>query len=400
MWTSFALIFLGLWQWAAPYTFGYVDHTHLFTGALLIIGGFYLRRRQTLGIAWAIAFVGLWLQLAPLIFWAKAPAAYLNDTLIGFLVILCSIILPSHAEKEASALPPGWSYNPSTWPSRILIAFFACAGWFISRYLAVYQLGYIDTMWDPFFGNGTVNVITSDVSRAFPISDAGLGAASYTIELLLACYGGPMRWRRTPWLVIIYGILVVPVSLVSIGLIILQPVAVGSWCTLCLMTAVCMLLMATLAVGELALVLQMFAKARRQKMALLPLFWKGFNVELKKDNRSTSAWTGITPTWRLLASAALGAVLMFGDALKDLDPVLGAFTIVISVIAMAEPIRSWRYANAAWGCLLMLALIWFYPTLPLFTLLAHAGVGVLLVILNLTPGRLRESCHFNGRLLE
>ncbi len=396
----FALIFLGLWQLVAPYTFGYVDSTHLFTGALLIAGGLCLRRKQSLSIAWAVAFVGLWLELAPLIFWAKAPASYLNDTLIGFLVILFAIILPSHDKKETSSLPPGWSYNPSTWPSRILIAFFACIGWFISRYLAVYQLGYIDMMWDPFFGNGTINVITSDVSRAFPISDAGLGAVSYTIELLLACYGGPMRWCRTPWLVIIYGILVVPVSLVSIGLIILQPVAVGSWCTLCLMTAVCMLLMATLAVGELALVLQMLAKARRQKKPLWPLFWNGFNVELRKDNRTTSAWTGITPTWRLFTSAFLGVMLVFWGAITDWDPILGAFTVVISVIAMAEPIRSWRYANAAWGCLLLLALIWFYPTLSLLALMGHAIIGVLLIVLSMSPGRLRESCHLNSRALE
>ncbi|MBS0615901.1 MAG: dTDP-glucose 4,6-dehydratase [Verrucomicrobia bacterium] len=394
IWTSFALIFLGLWQCAAPATFGYEDPTHFFTGLLLIIGGFYLRRQSSFPVRWALAFVGLFLQLSPLLFWAKSPAQYLNDTLIGVLVILFAIIFPSHEKAETPSLPPGWSYNPSTWPSRILIAFFATIGWFISRYLAAYQLGYIHTMWDPFFGNGTINVITSAVSRAFPVSDAGLGAASYTIELLLACYGGRMRWCHSPWLVIIYGILVVPVSIVSIVLIILQPLAVGSWCTLCILTAICMLVMATLAVGELVLVVQMLIKSRGTG------FWKGFNVQQTSADKRTLAvhsplkdlllfaLTGITPTWRLLVSAVLGVILITSQSLKDLDPIFGALVIVTSVLSMVEPIRSWRFANAAWGCLILGALFWTGSVL-----LMHGAIAILLIWLSLKAGTKREECR-------
>lgn len=385
-WTPFALIFLGLWQLIAPLTFGYTDPTHLVSGALLIAGGFYLTKKPSLKFQWAVAFVGLWLQLAPLILWAKSPAHYLNDTLVGVLVILFAIILPSHEKKEAAVLPPGWSYNPSAWPTRLLIAFFACMGWFISRYLAAYQLGYIDTMWDPFFENGTINVITSSVSLAFPVSDAGLGAASYTIELLLTCYGCRMRWCHSPWLVVIYGILVVPVSLVSIALIILQPLAVGSWCTLCLMTAVCMLCMATLAVSELILVLQMLKKTKGVG------FWTGFNIRpATSDRRVSAALTGITPTWRLSLSALLGVVLMvLAGPLKDFDTILGAFTIVTSFISMAEPVRSWRFANGIWGFLLLGATLWLHPSL--FSFFLHIGIALLLILLCWKPGALRESC--------
>ncbi len=31
---------------------------------------------------WSVAFVGVWLQLAPLIFWAPTAVAYVNDTLM------------------------------------------------------------------------------------------------------------------------------------------------------------------------------------------------------------------------------------------------------------------------------------------------------------------------------
>jgi hypothetical protein len=88
------------------------------------------------------------------------------------------------------------------------------------------------------------------VSQAFPISDAGLGAFAYTLEMLSAFIGNERRWRTMPWMVLIFGILTVPVSLVSVILIILQPLAVSAWCTLCRATAVCMLFGIPLAINE------------------------------------------------------------------------------------------------------------------------------------------------------
>lgn len=35
------------------------------------------------------------------------------------------------------------------------------AGLLVSRYLAAFQLGYIDAIWDPFFGQGTRQVLNS-----------------------------------------------------------------------------------------------------------------------------------------------------------------------------------------------------------------------------------------------
>jgi hypothetical protein len=64
--------------------------------------------------------------------------------------------------------------------------------------MAAYQLGYIDSIWEPFFsgvaGNGTQTILTSDVSKAWPISDAGLGAATYLIEVLSTFMGDQRRW--------------------------------------------------------------------------------------------------------------------------------------------------------------------------------------------------------------
>ncbi len=75
------------------------------------------------------------------------------------------------------------------------------AGWVVSRYLAAFQLGYIDRVRDPFFGEGSRLVLNSDLSHAWPISDAGLGAFAYTLEFLMGWMGSPARWRTMPWMV-------------------------------------------------------------------------------------------------------------------------------------------------------------------------------------------------------
>ena len=53
-----------------------------------------------------------------------------------------------------------------------------------------------------------------------------------------------------PWAVLLFCVLVVPVGVVSIVLVVLQPLAVGAWCGLCLFTAVTTVLMVSPAVDE------------------------------------------------------------------------------------------------------------------------------------------------------
>lgn len=64
-----------------------------------------------------------------------------------------------------------------------------------------YQLGFIPSVWDPFFGESIAAVLTSHVSKSFPISDAGLGAFAYTFEMLMGWMGMTTRWRTMPWMV-------------------------------------------------------------------------------------------------------------------------------------------------------------------------------------------------------
>ena len=156
----------------------------LISAVLIIVFGILSRQPRQGWAQWANAGVGCWLLLAPLVFWAHA-AAYHTDTLIGALVIVFSVVLagaPGETQLPGPEIPPGWSYNPSTWMQRAPVIAMALLGFYIARYLAAYQLGHITTVWDPFFKDGTRSILESDVSRAFPVSDAGLGAVSYLVE--------------------------------------------------------------------------------------------------------------------------------------------------------------------------------------------------------------------------
>ena len=139
--------------------------------------------------------------------------------------------------------PPGWAKNPSDWDDRLPIIGLAIVGTAIASYLAAFQLGLIDSVWEPFFGDGSRRILTSDVSRILPIPDAALGALGYLADAIAGAIGGRQRWRTMPWIVVLFGLAVGPLGIVSITLVILQPVMFDAWCTLCLATALVSLAM-------------------------------------------------------------------------------------------------------------------------------------------------------------
>ncbi len=142
------------------------------------------------------------------------------------------------AAVQGSQIPPGWDYDPSAWSQRIPIVVAAVAGAFIASYLGAFQLGLIDEVWEPFFGNGSRTILTSGVSHILPIPDALLGAFGYFIDALGGVIGGRGRWRTMPWIVVLFGIAVGPLGAVSVLLVILQPVLFDAFCTLCLASGV------------------------------------------------------------------------------------------------------------------------------------------------------------------
>ncbi|MBW3598083.1 MAG: vitamin K epoxide reductase family protein, partial [Planctomycetes bacterium] len=292
LWVYWTIIMLGCWLLVAPFSFGYLNaelwvdpsggrgvwfshqaHTalraQLMTWSdvlcglvLLILGWRSLSPNRPISL-WACCFVGVWLTMAPVLFWAPTAAAYLNDTLVGAWLIGLTILVPGMPNmimymQMGDPQPPGWSYNPSSWPQRWIMIATGFAGWLVSRYLAMFQLGYINYVWDPFFGfsANTAKVLNSKMSHTWPISDAGLGGISYTFEFLMGFMGSPARWRTMPWMVAFFGVLVIPLGLTHIILVISQPVVVGHWCTMCLLAAAIMLPMIPLEVDEVIAMFQ------------------------------------------------------------------------------------------------------------------------------------------------
>lgn len=173
------------------------------------------------------------------------------------------------SEESGDAIPPGWSHNPSDWSGRIPIIGLAITGFLIGGYLALYQFGLTASAWDPFFGDGTEEVLDSDLSRALLIPDAALGALAYFVDAVTGISGGRDRWRRAPWIVLVFGTAIGPLGLVSVLLVIAQPLIVGAWCTLCLVTAVISVSMIGPAMDEVLATLQHIRREQRRGRPLL-----------------------------------------------------------------------------------------------------------------------------------
>ena len=447
LWTNFTIIALGLWLASSPFTFGYLGFDASSTtvaqvtaerglpsaearGAVMAwndcLSGILLVFFAALALwpyprtdfwgRWGVCFIGIWLQFAPLLLWSPSPAAYVNDTLIGTFAIALSVLVPmmpgmAHhmvMMQPGPEVPPGWTYNPSSWHQRAPLIGLAIIGWFISRYLAAVQLGYIETAWEPFFGEGTQRVLHSDVSLAWPISDAGFGAAAYTFEALMGFMGMKSRWRTMPWMVTFFGILVVPLGATHLILVVLQPVMVGHWCTLCLAAAVIMLAMVPLAVDEVVAMCQFLVRAVREGRPFWRTFWVGGTLpETNEDQRTprfgspvapmipAMVW-GVSLPWPLVVGMGLGAWLMvapdvFGieKPAADSSRLAGALVVTTAAVATAEVTRAARFFNILLG-IWIIGAPWLMAGDTALGTASAVVVGVTLILVSLPRGLVRE----------
>lgn len=382
LWAYLTNVILGAWLIAAPATFGVpldaYGWSEILSGAFLVIFGLLSLKPMRTWAPWGSCFVGIWLLFAPLVFWAPSAASYASDTIVGSLAIALSVLIPSMpgmmpGMMPGAEIPPGWTYNPSSWLQRTPLIALALVGFFISRYLAAYQLRHTGTAWDPFFEFGTVRILDSDVSKAWPISDAGLGALTYMLEALSGFMGDRVRWRTMPWMVLMFFFLVVPLGVTSIVLVILQPLMVGTWCTLCLVAAVAMLIMVPLALDEVIAMTQFMLQARRAKKPLWRIFWMGGSIDNGADkrtpaydaplhNRAAAMVWGVNVPWNLALSSVAGVWLMFAPSFlrstakaADSDHLVGALVATFAVMAMAEVGRPLRFVNVLFGVWLLVA---------------------------------------------
>lgn len=152
--------------------------------------------------------------------------------------------------QDAPLIPPGHATNPSRWAKRLPLAILAAIGCLVALYLTLYQTGVFDTVWEPFFGDGSVKILNSSLARSLPVPDASLGAVAYACEVALDLIGGEDRWRTLPWVTIVFGLLALGMALGSIGLLLAQAFYFQAFCTLCLASAAISLIIVGPALSE------------------------------------------------------------------------------------------------------------------------------------------------------
>ena len=169
--------------------------------------------------------------------------------------------------------PPGWDVNPSAWAERLPIIVLGFVGFLIAMYLTAFQYDWIGSVWEPFFGDGSREILTSEISNVLPIKDAALGAIGYLLDVVTGAVFGQARWRKQPWIVIIFGFAVGPLGGGSILLVILQPVLLDNFCTLCLASAVISVAMIGPAMDEVLASMQFLRRAKEEGRSVWKAFW-------------------------------------------------------------------------------------------------------------------------------
>jgi hypothetical protein len=176
-----------------------------------------------------------------------------------------------------SHVPPGWSENPSELSQRLPIVGLALIAFAIAGYLALFQYDVLGDVFEPFFGDGSRIILTSDISYLLYdylyLTDAALGAFAYLFDAVVGSIGGRERWRTMPWLVILFVTAVIATGITGVTLVILQPTVFDAWCTLCIATAIISIAMVGPAVKEILASLQHLKRVRSEGGSAWKALW-------------------------------------------------------------------------------------------------------------------------------
>ncbi|MFZ4539677.1 NAD-dependent epimerase/dehydratase family protein [Propionivibrio sp.] len=428
-WPHFVNIALGSWLFTQPLLIAVQEPllrwSEMALGALLMVFATAALSQRGTAARWVCAGIGAVVMAIPFLFHTGNAAAYLSDTLVGALIFGFAVCTKPEPGPSALAaltgpdIPPGWSYNPSAWTQRLPIIATALIGLFVARYLAAYQLGHIPNVWDPFFDgsatdpqNGTEEIITSALSKAFPVSDAALGGYTYLLEILTGLAGAKARWRTMPWLVVLFGLMIAPLGITSIFFVIIQPIVIGTWSTVALIGAVAILIQIPYSLDELLATLQFLRRrvqAGRNGLAVffrgdtdtMPFGSEGRGAEVDEFAQRPGAVLhsmmagGVNLPWNLGLAALIGLALLFTRLWPGADGnlahahhVIGSLVLTVVSIAAAEVARPARWLNALLGAGLMASPFMFVGNMS--TLVCSVVAGFALMVLSIRRGPVRE----------
>ncbi len=430
-WAHMVNIGLGSWLLTQPLLVGvqepWLRGSEMTLGLLLMTAAALALSWRAVWARWLCAGIGAAVMAVPFLWSTANAAAYLSDTLVGAFVFglaVCSKPEPGSSAVAALTgprVPPGWSYNPSGWAQRLPIIVLALLGLYVSRYLAGYQLGHIPGLWDPFFAgsladprNGTEEIVTSWISTALPVSDAALGGYTYSLEILTGLVGSRQRWRTAPWLVLLFGLMIVPLGMTTILFIIIQPVVLGTWSTLALVGGAAVLLQIPYSLDELLATCQFVHRRIKAGKPWWRVVFLGDTDELTAagaakpvadpdDEFDLPLGTvlkrmvggGVSLPWNLALAGVIGLSLLFtrvtlgaDGSLAHAHHIIGSLVLTVVSIAAADVARPARVLNALLGVGLMVAPFLFDG--DTVTAAVTAGLGLALVLLSIRRGPIQE----------
>ena len=181
-----------------------------------------------------------------------------------------------HTAFDQRPVPTGWDENPTTWPKRIVLAFLALIGFAVALYLSLFQvsalyfpdlqINLVGSVWDPYFDS-------YEVLDFLHWPDAIPGVLAYGAEGALNFVGDKYRWRTAPWTVIAFGLIIFPAAAVSTVLLMVQPILVGSWCSLCVISALVSFVICGLGADEVLATLQHLKRVSDSGGSLRRALW-------------------------------------------------------------------------------------------------------------------------------
>jgi hypothetical protein len=245
--------------------------------------------------------------------------------------------------------------------------------------------------------------------RFWPVPDAGLGALTYLLEILTGMIGSASRWRTMPWLVLLFGIMIVPLGAISITFIIIQPILLGTWCTLCLITAAAMLIQIPYSFDELVASIDLLLRRAKEGRPWLKIMIfgdadNGPPMDSREDDFTRSPGAimhdiitgGISVPWNLAVCMLIGLWLMFTrltlgteGGMANADHLIGALVLTISIIAWAEVARAFRFLNIFLGGALLITP--FVHGGDMLTLISSLLCGLGLIVFSFRRGPVENS---------
>ena len=201
-----------------------------------------------------------------------------------------------------------------------------------------------------------------------------------------------------PWMVILFGLFIIPTGAGSIVLVMLQTIGVGAWCSICLLASIIMLIMVPPAIDEVAASVQYLIQSKRAGNHFWRTLWFG--------GEAIGAQNAILPKyplkesfqWHLAFGAILGAWLLItpwvfsfkGIAASNLY-ISGALVCTFAVIAFSPVARIVRLLNVLVGVWLCLS-PWLLGNMSLMHQWNSVLTGIVLIGISLSRGSINQ--HF------